>query len=91
MAAAGLTRFSTSLADLSWNSSLFYKLGGQAGAQAGAPSGVQGAYGSHLGGIMTQLTSTSEVLSCCVQLRADCTVFKPLMGHQQEQEQQQQQ
>ena len=85
-----LTPSSTSLADMSWNSSLFDNLSGQAGGQAGALAGVEGGAqgsqgGAHFGGIMTQLTSASKVLSCHVQPSEDCTLFKPPMGQQQQQ------
>ena len=93
MAPAGLTHSSTGLVDLSWNFSLFDNLGGPAGAQAGADGGAQGVAqgGGHFGGITTQLSSVSKVLSCQVQLAEDCLVFKPVMMGQQQQQQQQQQ
>ena len=92
----GSTRSSTGLADLSWNSTLFDNLGGPAGAQAGAQAASKGRAlmcvegcaqggqgGKPFGGVMTLLTSASQVLSCHVQPSGDCTVFKPLTEQQQ--------
>ena len=91
MAPPGSTRSSTGLADMSWTSSLFDNLGGQA-SQAGAEGGAEGVAeggaqsGSHFGGIMTQLPCASKPLSCHVQHSEECTVFKPLMGQQKQQQ-----
>ena len=77
------THSSLGLGDISWSS--VFELGAHAGSQAGSQAGAQG--GPQFGTIMAAIKKASNVMSCCVQPKPDCSIVvnpPPAQHHQQQ-------